>query len=239
MRMDTILIDDILGKVINLSNNYYCISVCKKWYNLIAKHSPICNTCNKIIKMYDNILWITDEKDDICHGYYGKLEEYRQLKREMLGHSKNNQQIISFLKIKRQTIGLCIMFVKHNVNALKYVRTQTEFICLVAVKKNGLQLQYVEEQTYEICVSALKQNIFAFQYASDKYKTQELYLTIVKYNGTMLQYISEIDQTEIICLEAIKSNPYAIQYVINQTQQLCFEALKRNPKVSKYIKKLI
>ncbi len=59
--------DDVLNLILSFTQNPECVLVCKKWYNIIIKNSSICSECKKITKIYDYVIWKTDEGDDLCH----------------------------------------------------------------------------------------------------------------------------------------------------------------------------
>ena len=66
------LIDDLLNLIMNMSNNYYCMIVCKHWYKIILPHSDICTICNKTIQVYGRIIWVTDPSTEVCHDFHVK-----------------------------------------------------------------------------------------------------------------------------------------------------------------------
>jgi hypothetical protein len=92
--MGQFICDDLLNYIFQYTDNFNITLVCKQWYNIVLKNSVICDSCNKIVKMYDKDLWITDTYDDVCHGYYGTLKSYRILKQTLMKkymsmHTKN------------------------------------------------------------------------------------------------------------------------------------------------------
>ena len=140
--MNDLLINDILSVIIQLSNNYYCALVCKKWYQIIIINSIICSKCNKIVQIYDTRLWFTDINDgsvgdgmggninnNICHGYnYEYIDNIDTIK----GDIRRDKKILR--TIQKQSIAMCLFTVKHSGSNLQYVRNQTEEICLKAIK---------------------------------------------------------------------------------------------------------
>ena len=211
------LCNDVLNLIISYSNNYYCIIVCKDWYNAVLQNSVTCKDCNKIIKMYDTDLWVSDDKDSFCHGYYGSLEDYNCLK-HMINYT------YKFLtKIDRFSTGLILYVIGKYYNReitfmleqpkakkmFEFCVNKSENMMLHIIKKYHEGLFYVKNQTEKIC------------------------LQVVKNNGLALKYV--LNQTENICLEAVKQDGDSLQYVKNQTENICIEAINKRVRYFRYI----
>ena len=61
------LIDDTINYILSFTVMHNCSSVCKKWHQLITNNSIRCTQCNKIIKIYDTELYVTDDYYLECH----------------------------------------------------------------------------------------------------------------------------------------------------------------------------
>jgi len=64
------LIDDMLNLIMDLSNNYYCVIVCKRWNRIIQPNLDICQKCNKIVQIYKKIIWVMEPGSNICHSFH-------------------------------------------------------------------------------------------------------------------------------------------------------------------------
>jgi hypothetical protein len=180
------------------------ILTCKYWYDIIIPNTIICPKCNKIEKMYDDVLWITDPKDTVCHGYYGDQDYYSTLK-DMLYYN------YKFLKIiERQSIGLCVFAIKCDSNAFKYVKNIDDKYLIELLKTNHKIFPLIQNPTYQI------------------------YRTAVESNGYNLKYIPIECRTHELCMIAVKSAPYALEFVENQTEEICLESIKTSLWYSDY-----
>lgn len=102
---------------------------------------------------------------------------------------------------------------------------QTPPLCLVAVRQNGLALKYVSWKLDMVVEAALAQNGLAFQFISQivtghKYYTYDtlryyaLRAQALAQNGLALQYVE--DQEPYECFLAIRQNPEAATFVTNE-----------------------
>lgn len=66
-KLITDIFDDIFIKCSIINIQKFSL-VCKSWFNIIISKAIICNTCNKIIKIYDIDLYLTDKYCLLCHG---------------------------------------------------------------------------------------------------------------------------------------------------------------------------
>jgi hypothetical protein len=191
--------EDILNLIFNYEPNYYCLLTCKNWYNIIMKHVVICNECHKIIKMYDQNLWITDVDDNLCHGYYGDLEKYKILK-EMI-----KKDLRFFSKIKRLSLGLWL----EGVYSTSYICFPMKIKPLYndwyinALDADGRYIKFIDNPTYKLCYRAIRNTPEALQYIPEKYQTEEL------------------------CMKAILKELHALKYVINQNEQFILKVNKQ------------
>lgn len=62
------LIDDVINYILSFTVMHNCLSVCKKWHQLIKNNSIKCTQCNKISKIYDTELYVTNDYYLECHG---------------------------------------------------------------------------------------------------------------------------------------------------------------------------
>jgi hypothetical protein len=133
--------DDVLNLILSKTDNYYCIGVCKQWYDIIIKNSIICETCNKIVKMYDTVLWISDKSDIVCHGYYGDMDKYKILKR-MISYDTR------FLtKINRISIGLWLYAVKYSAVPYTLIQNINKKWYIHALKLKSEYIKCIDNPT--------------------------------------------------------------------------------------------
>jgi hypothetical protein len=230
---------DVLSLIISQTNNYYCTIVCKDWYNAVLQNSVICKDCNKIVKMYDTDLWVSDDKDSFCHGYYGSLEDYNCLKHMINYTYKFLTKIDRFSTgLILYVIGKCynreITFMLEQPKAKKmfeFCVNKSENMMLHIIKKYHEGLFYVKNQTEKICLQVVKNNGLALKYVLNQ--TENICLEAVKNNGLALEYV--LNQTENICLEAVKQDGDSLQYVKNQTENICIEAINKRVRYFRYI----
>lgn len=97
--------------------------------------------------------------------------------------------IEGFVKTK-EFQEICLVLVRKDGYALKYVKDQTPEICLAAVMQAGYALEYVKNQTEEICLAAVMQNGYALGYV--KNQTEEIYLAAIQQNSSALYFVNPI-----------------------------------------------
>lgn len=209
--------DDILNVIFQISSNFNNVLTCKHWHKIIIKSSNICPTCNKITKMFNTSLWITDNDDLICHGYYGTKEKYRTLK-EMINREPNFLQ-----EIKRQTNGLCLSALTKNHHAIKLVNHPTDKLIMDAVKLNSRCIKYVKNPSYDLCLRVVRTKGICIKYIPEEHKTHELCMMAVNNCPEAIKFIKE--PWEDVCIVAVKNNPSLIKYIKNQTEKICIEAI--------------
>ena len=141
-----------------------------------------------------------------------------------------------FKYVKNKSEDICILAVKQNGYALKYVPYNliTNEMCMSAVQQNGTALEYVPNNfiTNEICIAAVQKDAWALKYVKEQ--TPEICLLAIKENGGVLQHVK--DQTEELCALAIKENYYAFKYVREQTEELCKLAVQEDGFMLEYVK---
>lgn len=188
---------EILNIILSQSDNYYCLTVCKLWHEIIMKNSVVCDKCGKVVKSYDNDLWITDILDrNVCHGYYGTLERYRILRDILFKYPK-------FLSIiKRKSLGLWLQAVKYSSFPYDHIKNIPKEWYAHAIKINPEYVTYIKNPTYE------------------------MYLDGVIYNGNFLKHVPEEHHTNELCLAAIMEDECAISYVKNHSEKLWLDYIK-------------
>lgn len=218
---------DVLGVIYRHSKNYKCMLVSKEFYRIILKNGKKCNTCNKIVKIFNNDEWITHEDDSVCHGYYRDLEYYKMIRR-MIQLSPN-----FFGKIERQCYALNMYAININPSLIKYVKDQRPKLCEMATNKNINTIQYIHNPSDELCLNAIHKNIFKFI----KEPSEKICLEAVKFNGMNLEYVHDDLKTNEICLEAVKNSGQSLQFINEgiQTQFLCDIAIKNDYNAIKYV----
>lgn len=190
--------DDELYIIFSHTSNFNVALTCKKWHSIILKKSNICNTCHKITNIGNHILWITDNDDPVCHGYYDTPEKYKLLK-QMINYNPNYLQMI-----KRQSIGLCLYAVKFNHKTFKLIKSSqlNDNIIANIIRVNPKCLMFIEKPTL--------QN----------------YFNIVDVNGECLEFVPEEYRTHELYIRAIRQTPVALKFIQNQTEDMCLEAIK-------------
>jgi len=183
--------DDTLNLILQISNNYYCIGVCKKWYTIIFQNSIICKECNKIVKMYNKNLWISDADDSVCHGFYDDSDLYYYSATYLYTALKGilSDDYTFMKKLKRQTIGLCLWAIKINADAINYIKNKDNEFYMKALKVNADCLQYILDPTYDMCLEAVKHNSTALKFVPEKYKDEKLCLAAVTHNLDAFVYV--------------------------------------------------
>ncbi len=139
---------------------------------------------------------------------------------------------LSFKYFKQQTLEMCLLSVKRQVEMLMYVKEQTPEICLAAVLEYGEALKYVGTQTPEICLVAVLQCGTALKYVNTQ--TPEICLAAVSEYGKALEYVKE--QTPKICLAAVSEYGGALKYVKEQTEEICLAAIRTNYHAVQHVK---
>jgi len=222
--------NDVLNLILSKTDNYYCIGVCKQWYDIIIKNSIICETCNKIIKMYDTVLWITDDDDIVCHGYYGNMERYKILKNII------KEMPLFLTKIKRVSIGLWLSSISQYRFPNESIKNVDDKWYDYALKINPMYIQNVKNPTFSMCLDAVKKNYNVLKYIPEHFKNEEFYLSALQSCLWALQYIPEQFQLQFqfekVILEIIDKNykaPLFYDYIKNPTEDIYVAIYKKDP----------
>lgn len=247
--------EDVLDIIFRLSDNYYCFIVCKQWQQILLKSSHKCKKCNKVVKMYDTILWYTDKTNEICHGFYDKtytlswhdkyryyrdyLPEIRQCKALCLdavnSYGDNLQHIIK----QYRSSDLYFNAISKTPSSIQYIDKSelTKCIIMHALRKDGMVLEFIdkEQQTQEIITTALKQNGLALQFVKVPITNIMIY-TALKQNGLAIEFIPKEQRLSFI-IKALKTNGNAIRTIPpeERTKQLCIRALQSNIEAAKHV----
>jgi hypothetical protein len=75
--------DDVLNLVLKSVKPVELLTVCKKWHDIIIKNIKKCHSCNKIIQIYDDIIWTTQEGDMDCHMYSYQTKTHKSVEIEL------------------------------------------------------------------------------------------------------------------------------------------------------------
>lgn len=225
---------DVLGVIYNLTNNYNCTLLSKEFYEIICKNSIKCNHCHKLTKIFDIVQWITDDTDEICHGYYKNIEYYTMIKR-MLSLSPS-----FFEKIERQCYALCYYALKCDPMNIKYIHNQTKLFCNYALNKNLLSIGFIKNPSEKMCFRVIRKNIKYFQYINlNTPFANKICIEAVNIDGLQLQHVPEEYITSQLCYDAVYNNVKAFEYVpkIYQTDELRTYVLHKMPNMIYHIEK--
>lgn len=229
---------DLLDIIINDSKNINLTLVCKDIYHAIVYNSKICPDCHKIIKIYNHIVWLTDDTDDQCHGCrFSTLQEYREIKSILTTYPK-------YLKMLTPCHALYKHAIKNHPNAIKYI-DQTPELSLMAVQENGLAIKYIKNQTPELCQIAMRYPK-SFPYIHDKtvelckkslshydnirYIPEDILENILSQNDvnqiinanvSLIEYIPLKFQTDKICDYVIKKDHTLIHFIKHRKEHYC------------------
>lgn len=77
-------------------------------------------------------------------------------------------------RLDRQTENMCLVAVRSNPEAFRYVIKQTVKICIAAVEGDPSNLRLVKKQSEKICRAAVMKDGMALQFVEDKFKTVEI-----------------------------------------------------------------
>ena len=144
---------------------------------------------------------------------------------------KQNGLAIRF--IQNPTHEVCESAINQNPLALQFIENQTNELCMLAVKKNGLALKFVEIMKSDIAYTAVKQNYEAMKYA---YIFSPAFIkTIIPTFGLALEFLPAQYQTNELCMSAVKNNGMALEFVHTKTKEIIEEALKSNPEVVQFV----
>jgi len=211
-------VPDVLGVIYHHSQNPAAFMASNVIWTTACCHGTVCQTCHKLVSVFQHPLWITDPDDHAiisCHGYYGDLDYYKQKKEILIKYP-------AFLKyIQRQCKTLNYYAVKQNSMMIQYVRHPTELLadfaflknedaiqfvkqtperCDHALRQNGLLLKYIKQQTLNLCWTAVCQTVTAFQYVDACYQTDDMIAYVIQRNVTMFRSIKQLKEQHYILL---------------------------------------
>jgi hypothetical protein len=238
---------DTFNLICQYANNYYCFLVCKKWNSIIMANSKKCCTCNKIVQMYNNILWITDdesveingsENDYIYYDYDNWTNEdiHIGLPDGYHLHDDINPDIKTYRtdmchqsyysNLKDYKIMKQLLY--KNYTYLRHIHRQCVSLCMYAIRQNKQAIIFVRNITDDICVK------FCEMYDVDldqiRNVIEDMCIQYVKKDINNLQYIH--NQSEKLCMTVLDCKHYyignAIKYIRNQTDEICLKMIEMN-----------
>ncbi len=169
--------DDVLGIIFSYIKSPDIILVCKEWYNIIIKNSPICSKCKKITKLYDHIIWKSDIEDINCHMY-----NY-QTKRSMLADIELidiNPLKILFENLKKKSLNEINIFfeTKDDGNFMKINELNNTRSILIDVKFNNKYFSKFKCKTKHLAVGV---NVKEFNTCLNNCDDDSVYLSVYNY----------------------------------------------------------
>jgi hypothetical protein len=217
---------------LSFAENYYSLTVCKKWYGLTLKYCELCPDCSRINMIYGSKLWTIPSN---------KYQYRATQKCYCKAQETYDNYITIFKKDCTKLIGyndICnairLIVIKHNGFAIRHLPKQFSAICVEAVRRHGMALQYVKKQKKNICLAAVKQNGLALMFVNVEFKTDEIIIAAVQQNGLAIKYVKT--KTKEICLAAVKQNGLVLKYIEDPPNDMCMEAMRQNYSANKFIK---
>jgi hypothetical protein len=216
--------NEIWDLILSKTDNYYCLGICKSWYDIIIKHSEICKDCGKVVKMYDTVLWINDPSDTICHGYYESPYKYRVIKEILWRDNK-------FLTlIKRKCLGLWLCAVQYSTFPYDHIKNIPDSWYMHAIKINPEYIKYLKNPTYEMYLKGVKKCGEFVKHVPIQHHTYKLCMVAILNSKNALPHIKF--QSEEFWLNYIKSVRYLdkniLKYVLEPTEDIVLEVYRRN-----------
>jgi hypothetical protein len=93
---------DILDVIFNVASNKNLFFVDKQCNLICIKYIHICDTCNKIIKIFNKDLWLTEENDFKCHTHLLKIKPHKILDIKIIDGKKFYNSMMCLRKIDGQ-----------------------------------------------------------------------------------------------------------------------------------------
>lgn len=89
----SILNCDILNIIFYVSSNKNLIFVNKLWHSVIMYSKITCPICNKVIKICNHDIWLTEDGDVKCHTHYLQIKKHKILDLEIINLSEFEELI--------------------------------------------------------------------------------------------------------------------------------------------------
>ena len=148
-----ILVSDIFDYIFikcDIMDIHEFLFVCKEWKNIIMAKSIKCNVCNKIIKVYDTVLYISDNYCLMCHGRSIHNESYLAAQYE-IQNIKTFQTVINLLNNIAQKLIIYITMdtmIITNIHAFNFCHIYIKFSKVT----NNLKLYSFHEDTISFTI---------------------------------------------------------------------------------------
>ncbi len=191
---------------------------------------------NNIYKLFEYAIMNQDEI--VLYYVYDLFDKIKCMIKALEQKLNNNKSCDNYLQLYDQLrviiddhiYELCILSVKKNGNALRYVKNQTDKIRQIAITQNASAIEYVDKQTDELCNLAVSIDGYALKYI--KKQTEKMCRIAVMQNGEAIQYVNtqqiNYEQFDELCNLAVSRNGIALKYIKNSTKQMKETAIKQN-----------
>lgn len=136
----------------------------------------------------------------------------------------------------RENEDVCVRLVEGSRDTLRRVAKQTVRICLAAVKHDGQALFWVRKEfrTAEVIAAAVAEDADALWYLDPEQVTEELLLRGVNTNASAVLRMFP-NASEAVKLKAIGANWEAYRFVRNPTAEFTEKAVRVSGRVMKYV----
>jgi hypothetical protein len=165
---------------------------------------------------------------------------------------------LQYLTEEQRTPERCLMAVKSNGLALRYVTNQTLEHCLHAVHNNGRALEFVKDKQQTVCMLALYDEAGALAFFPEELKTREVCLSVVKEHAASIvhtpfrdeEFLMEVLEeepvlirhlepqyiTEDIAMKAVSRWGYVLKHIPNPSPTVCLAAVMSDGEALQYVK---
>ena len=132
-----------------------------------------------------------------------------------------NYHVIQFLSEQDQTVELCKLAIKQNINALKFIKSKTDNLLEFAFQQNPSAIQYFDVQPHDKCLIAVRTHGYNIRLLKPENQTPDVCVAAVKENGNVIGFIKHL-QTPELCMIALQ-NTHNRLYSMESIQHPTFE----------------
>ena len=195
----------------------------------------------------------------VCKSLYLQINFDPSLSKYLENCKKVMLDGLSIKDIIYQPKSICMLAIRQNAHALRYIKNQTFQMCYHAIRKDERVFKFIKKQNTYVNNFTVPHEIFdiisSYLNCYDKARLglvckslflqtnfigllyihkQIVYdLKLIKKNCYSLKCVK--NQTEQICLEAVRQRGYLLRDVKNQTEQICLEAVKQDSSALQYV----
>jgi hypothetical protein len=177
--------------------------------------------------------WVSYRKEEFMYWMWDvKIPDDAQVYLESNTKIKADKFILENKRCIYDDKERCMLAVKHDGYAIKFIKDPSEEMKLEAVRRNGRSIEFIKDPSERVQLEAVRKNGSAIEFIKDP--SEKVQLEAVRQDGCAIEYIN--DPSDTVQLEAVRQDGYAIKFIKDPSEEMNLEASKQNGYAIQFIK---